>query len=445
MGRKAEADEMQKHILSLIYEKSMLQVNIIEVIRRKFGISRSGIRGRLKTLETHKLIIKNKKTKEISLTLKGSRGVQNNMPLDPAATSPPLLLKPSQLSQLPSQALSSVLMPPRIFHNYKDIPINVQNTKASSIIPSINSENTLNTYNQAEKADSLNTTIKQKSDNTKGQKLQIHHFAIAFELRSKLAAGQPQLILQSEGLLTNTAELQNTTIAYMQGGCLTTSSLILFMPHMEFDIHDDPRLAIAPYIELAMHIAQDHELRLSSKGVKLKRASRGTLYAKIIANHNADTENEVARTVLAKLTRFEVRDEQGIIRLIVDNSNGIPEFEAIDAQHAIEDITYAQDFYLALIQGKFDYRKEQDSRMEIVKIMMDMVLSQQRSSKADQQAREQLLQLSSQLLQAQQHQQEQLLQEREVVHGFAREIKSHLGVIHALDRRIEKLNQRRLF
>jgi hypothetical protein len=152
----------------------------------------------------------------------------------------------------------------------------------------------------------------------------------------------------------------------MQDGLLTPSSLILYLPQLEVDIHQDPRLAIQPLISLAIRKAEDYEERLR---VRLKRHQRGCLGGRIIMNHNADTQNAVAKTVLEKLEKFEVKDEAGNVRLIVDASGGIPEFEAVNAQNAVEDITKTQDFYLATLTGRFDYRKEQEGRMALMRVI----------------------------------------------------------------------------
>lgn len=198
------------------------------------------------------------------------------------------------------------------------------------------------------------------------QTLRIHSLAIAFPLRTPLAPNQPAQLLQSKGLMESLSGLKNQQSAYTQDGLLTPSSLILYLPELELDIHSDPRLAIKPLLVLAMRKAEDYEVKL---GVRLKRLARGSLGATIIMNHNANTENGIAKTVLDKLKKFEVKDEDGNVRLIVDASDGVPEFEAVNAQNAIEDITKAQDFYLALLQGRFDYRMEKEARAELMGII----------------------------------------------------------------------------
>lgn len=198
------------------------------------------------------------------------------------------------------------------------------------------------------------------------QTLRIHSLAIAFPLRTPLMPSQPAQLLQSKGLMESLSGLKNQQSAYTQDGLLTPSSLILYLPELELDIHSDPRLAIKPLLELAMRKAEEYEVRL---GIRLRRLGKGSLSAAIIMNHNANTENAIAKTVLDKLKKFEVKDELGNVRLIVDFSDGVPEFEAVSAQNAIEDITKAQDFYLALLQGRFDYREEKEARSGIMAIM----------------------------------------------------------------------------
>ena len=202
-----------------------------------------------------------------------------------------------------------------------------------------------------------------KSNPLTSQKLRIHSLALAFPLRNKLSPAQPAMMLQSKGLMTKRSGLKNQESAYMQDGLLTPSSLILYLPEVEASINEDPRLAIAPYINLAITKAVDYEAKLE---ISLKRLDKWTLAGSIIMNHNANTNNSIAKKVLERLDKFEVKDENDKVRLIVDNSNGIPEFESVDAQNGIIDQTKAQDFYLALLQGHFDYR-------EVHKILAEML------------------------------------------------------------------------
>lgn len=196
--------------------------------------------------------------------------------------------------------------------------------------------------------------VAQPVNPSQAQKLRIHSLAIAFQLKDRLAPNEPQIIMQERGISYKRSGLRNQASVYTKDYLLTPSSLILYLPELSIELTHDPRLAFQPYITEAIEKAEKHEAKL---GIRLRRVGKGVLSGAVIMNHNANTDNPVAKTILEKLSKFEVKDELGNIRLIVDASGGIPEFEAVNAQNAIEDITKVQDQYLATLNGTFDYRE----------------------------------------------------------------------------------------
>jgi len=82
-------------------------------------------------------------------------------------------------------------------------------------------------------------------------------------------------------------------------------------------------------------------------GIKLINGSHTQI--KQFRCHIAKTNDPLARKVIDKDLFYEVRDDIGRLRLLIDNSKGLFEFEAVDNELCQEDINKKRDYDLDII------------------------------------------------------------------------------------------------
>ena len=256
------------------------------------------------------------------------------------------------------------------------------------------------------------TSLPQKAQDS--QALRIHSLALAFPLRTPLAPSQPAKL----GLAgARPAYLKNHESVRASADdleiMLTPDNLIIYTDQLAIPLTSSIATELKRITYKAYQLAAKLEDRYS---LDLRRPEKGALVANIMLNHNALTNHEVAKIVLESEEKFEVKDMAGNLRVIVDFSHHIPEFEAVSAKFGFQDVARLKDLTLAVINGDFDYRAEQ----ELLKEMMG-TLHQSISTQAQLAA--------SQLTQS------------EHLNYYASQIEAHARAIVKLNEVLEKLDK----
>ena len=190
------------------------------------------------------------------------------------------------------------------------------------------------------------------------QAIRIHSLALAFPLRTPLSPAQPAKLGIANARLAGLKNQQS--VYFMQEGLnlmLTPQTLIIYTEQLTIPLNASLAQEIAKISLKAYKLALKNEERYK---LDLKRLDKDTLMADIMLNHNALTNSEVAKIVLESKEKFEVRDAFGTLRVIVDFSNQIPEYEAVSANYGIQDTAKLRNFTLAVLEGRLDYEKDHE-------------------------------------------------------------------------------------
>ena len=117
---------------------------------------------------------------------------------------------------------------------------------------------------------------------------------------------------------------------------LSTKSLIISGVQRYLEISSDVQVQEADIMAQIVPFAEQLEARIqrSFKFFKLKRLDRGMLSGKIISHELAFEHHPIAE----KIKRMRIDGPEGKPRIIVDQSKGFPELEAVDKDTAGEDM-----------------------------------------------------------------------------------------------------------
>ncbi|MDE1767251.1 MAG: hypothetical protein KGI27_13415 [Thaumarchaeota archaeon] len=198
------------------------------------------------------------------------------------------------------------------------------------------------------------------------QELRGHSFALLFTLLTDMSK-QESIVIRSKGLKFNQSGLNNQTGGYStykeHTFFLAGDTLVIYTKEFSVSISEQPYLAYKPYIDGAFEMAEELEQLL---GIKIKRLDKGVMSAKIMLNHNALTNNEVAKNLLENKEKLDVFDKEGNKRLIVDFSKNKAELETVYSKLSLPDMDRVRRHYLAELYGTFDYEQINNALLKLV-------------------------------------------------------------------------------
>jgi DNA-binding MarR family transcriptional regulator len=204
------------------------------------------------------------------------------------------------------------------------------------------------------------------------QTIRHHAYVLKAELLNKLAADEPALVLMKAGVSFGPAGLKNQASAYLRWeekqALLTPTNLIIYVSQIETTLNESPIVTTFNATTKAREFAEglEAQLRKTKPNFKLKRLDDGTIKMEVIEHHIALTNNPIAKDVLEKRAKLMLYDDaDGLARVGVDNSKGVPELEAFHKKYAPEDIQKLSGFIKAVYTGQFDYQKEQEARLDL--------------------------------------------------------------------------------
>ena len=187
----------------------------------------------------------------------------------------------------------------------------------------------------------------------------IHNFWLTLQLRTPLADTDTTRLLINRGIrLTSSRALNNHTDSFfLQDGyeaCLTPSSLQIHLPDLDNLVLDtDLKEATLNLMVKLEPILLKLEAQL---GINVVRLDRDTIIARVSQLHIALKDHKFAETINERGEKlYEYVD--GVLRVIVDRSHGIHEYEAVDPTHAPEDAQRLGKLTKGTITGAFDYEQ----------------------------------------------------------------------------------------
>lgn len=188
----------------------------------------------------------------------------------------------------------------------------------------------------------------------------IHNLWLTFRLKDAIGNDTTKLVI-SRGLQYKPKPLANHTDSYFiidgYEACLSPSSLQVHLPDLDnLPLESDLTLAANGL----MAKAEDALIKLEGKlGLKVVRIDRDTIIAKISQLHIALKDHKFAEIINEKGEKLYVY-EDGELRVIVDFSHGMHEYEAVNAKFALQDAQKLGKLTNGTITGKFDYEKDQE-------------------------------------------------------------------------------------
>lgn len=219
----------------------------------------------------------------------------------------------------------------------------------------------------------------------------IHNLWLTLRLKDGIG-NDTTALLRSKGIsVQSTANLRNHTDSFFiqdgYEGRLTPSSLEVHLPDLDgLPLEADLQGAVLD----AFHKLETIVLRLEDRlGLKVVRIDKDTIMAKISQLHIALKNHQFAETVNERGEKLYVYVE-GELRVLVDASHGLHEYEAVNATHAIPDGQRLGKLSKAVIEGRFDYEQDHELLHQLVSLAQR---SEERQSKTE----AQVLQIVEQL------------------------------------------------
>ncbi len=194
--------------------------------------------------------------------------------------------------------------------------------------------------------------------NSKPISYRIHNLWLTFPLRTSQATDTTRLVLSRGLRLTSSKALANHTDSYfiMDGyeACLSPSSIQLHLPDLDnLPLDVDLRGATMGLMAKLEPIIMKLEDKL---GLKVVRIDRDTIVARISQLHIALKNHQFAETINERGEKLYVYVDN-VLRVVVDKSHGLHEYEAVNAHYAIADGEKLGKLSKATITGNFDYEK----------------------------------------------------------------------------------------
>ncbi len=131
--------------------------------------------------------------------------------------------------------------------------------------------------------------------------------------------------------------------------------------------------------------------------------------------HYALIKNDLANRK-SKEGGLQVRDDNGVLWLIVDMSHGVPEIELINAPSGIKDTKLTVDFFNSVKSTELNMNHVQSNMSETSHILKELALSQQRT-------------------------QDQLVNSHDQLEYYAKNLESHVKSVQQLGAGVEKLTE----
>ena len=219
----------------------------------------------------------------------------------------------------------------------------------------------------------------------------IHDLWLTLQLKDQIQADTTTLLASSGITLRSGLKLKNHTDSYFiwdgYEARLNPSSLEIHLPDLDnLPLEADLTSSVlSMFTKLETTIAK-LEARL---GVKAIRLDRDTLIARITQLHIALRDHKFAETINEKGEKLYVYVDSEL-RVIVDHSHGLHEYEAISRKYAIDDADKLGKLTKGTITGQFDYEKD---HALIHALIENNIKSEERMQKTE----AQLLQLAEQL------------------------------------------------
>jgi DNA-binding transcriptional ArsR family regulator len=197
----------------------------------------------------------------------------------------------------------------------------------------------------------------------------IHDLWLTYKLKDSIGNDTTRLVA-SIGLAYTPRNMANHT-----DSCLSIDSYEAILSPSSIEIHlpDLDNLPLEADLKLAatglMAKAEGIILKMEDKlGLKVIRIDRDTIIAKISQLHIALKDHKFAETINEKGEKLYVYVD-GELRVIVDKSHGLHEYEAINAKFAIDDGQKLGKLTEAVITDKFDYEKDHELLHGILKTL----------------------------------------------------------------------------
>ena len=187
----------------------------------------------------------------------------------------------------------------------------------------------------------------------------IHNLSVTMDLIEPIDNDTTKLIA-SKGVAYKPLSLANHTDSYFQINSyearLNPRSLQIHIPDLDGVPLQADLLAVTleAYARLDTFIAKTER----TLGIKVKRMDKNTFVARISSLHIALVNHKFAEEVNERGEKLFVYAD-GELRVKVDKSHGLNEYEAVNKTYVIEDAQKLGKLTYAVITDKFDYEKDQ--------------------------------------------------------------------------------------
>jgi biotin operon repressor len=185
----------------------------------------------------------------------------------------------------------------------------------------------------------------------------VHDIALSLKLKDTIEPASKQVLIASSRLVPMQNHIDLVLQAEGYKARLYPNSLTIILPDMVLPLTADLELATTAIMDRLEQIVPMLEARL---GIKVIRLDKDTLRASLVNMHIALTNHQFAETINDKGEKLYVYDDNNVLRVIVDKSHGLDEFEAIAPAYVVEDAGALGKLTKATIQHQFDYKHEQE-------------------------------------------------------------------------------------
>ena len=170
----------------------------------------------------------------------------------------------------------------------------------------------------------------------------------------------------------NPANWKGTYFDYAPVKVRVTPNKILFkLPQVEVPIEDKPEHAKNIAIDYLDDVIPRIENLLK---VQLSKPREATI--SVSSQHIAFVKNKMAKYFLEKDISLRIYDDDGKLRVIVDQSNMNAELECVNKEYAEEDANKLQSLIKDTITGKFDYNRINEILGETAMLQQNIIKNQ---------------------------------------------------------------------
>lgn len=197
---------------------------------------------------------------------------------------------------------------------------------------------------------------------TKPIYFRVHDIALSLKLKDSVQPSDKQTLIANSRLVPMRNHIDLVLQEEGYKARLYPNSLTIILPDFTLPLTADLELATSSIMERLGEIVPKLEEKLN---IKVIRLDKDTLKASLVNMHIALTNHKFAETINDKDEKLYVYDDNSILRVIVDKSHGLDEYEAIAPAYVVEDATKLAKLTKATITGAFDYEKEQLARQQL--------------------------------------------------------------------------------